>query len=83
MLEICENNSLSKYIPKCTKIALYFMFPHREHALKRATTQYEIVLYQMVIEEKNFKTKKLIKIYTKTYQIKKKNFYGDHASKPT
>ena len=26
----------------------------------------------MVIEEKNFKTKKLIKIYTKTYQIKKK-----------
>ena len=36
----------------------------------------------MVIEEKNFKTKKLIKIYTKTYQIKKKNFYGDHASKP-
>ena len=36
----------------------------------------------MVIEEKYFKTKKLIKIYTKTYQIKKTNFYGDHASKP-
>ena len=38
MLELCENNSLSKYIPKCTEIALYFMFPYREHAQKRVTT---------------------------------------------
>ena len=37
----------------------------------------------MVIEEKNFKTKKLIKIYTKTYQIKKKKILRGSGQQTT
>ena len=35
---------LSKLLPKHTKSALHFMFTHREHVLKRATT-YIILFY--------------------------------------
>ena len=40
-----KHNFLLKYIPKAHKIALYFMFIHRENALKPINI-YHIVLYK-------------------------------------